>query len=396
MLRWIVPTVAFWLVMIVFLRVAVVPAEECGDPSAFSLREAAGQAGSWIIRNQLPDGRYTYEYDASNGSFSNDYNVVRHAGVTMSLYQIAGKLQQPDAMVAADLGKDWMLDNLVSQGDWVALSNGRDAKLGAVALMTIALAERRLLTGDQQYDDVMRGLGNFMRFVQRPDGGFHTRWLVADNELDTVSTSRYYPGEALWALALLHEAFPAEGYDQAAWDAADFITLLRDDVEEVKWQPLNDHWGAYGLAEMAEWGLEDHHIAYARQLAGRFSLYTRFEAQREAGGISGWMRGPDQRAASLGTWVEGMAALWRLSTSDERLADIEQDIRDRSVCGAGILERRQQPEDLGGLIAGGWFIDDVTRMDDQQHAISGLMYTADALEGQTRREPLPQVAGNSP
>ena len=32
-------------------------------------------------------------------------------------------------------------------------------------------------------------------------------------------------------------------------------------------------------------------------------------------------------------------------------------------------------------------IADVTRMDDQQHALSGLRYAADAIEGRTRREP---------
>ncbi len=37
--------------------------------------------------------------------------------------------------------------------------------------------------------------------------------------------------------------------------------------------------------------------------------------------------------------------------------------------------------------AGAWFIHDVTRMDDQQHAISGLIYTADALDDRPRREP---------
>ena len=41
------------------------------------------------------------------------------------------------------------------------------------------------------------------------------KFLRAD-EPDTYGTSRYYPGEALWALALTHEAFPGEGWDEPA------------------------------------------------------------------------------------------------------------------------------------------------------------------------------------
>jgi hypothetical protein len=82
-----------------------------------------------------------------------------------------------------------------------------------------------------------------------------------------------------------------------------------------------------------------------------------------------------------------MAALWRLAAQDERMADLEDDIMTRSACGAGILIRRQAPPERGHYEAGAWFVDGLTRMDDQQHAISGLLYTADALDGRTQREP---------
>jgi hypothetical protein len=222
---------------------------------------------------------------------------------------------------------------------------------------------------------------------QKDDGGFFTKWYVESETVDRVSTSAYYPGEALWALAMLHEAFPGEGWDAAAWRAADFVTLLRDEVENVEYPPLNDHWAAYGMAEMVEWGLEDHHIDYARRLAGRFSLFIRFEAQKADEGLNLRLRGDSRSASALGTWVEGMAALWRLAESDERMAAMADDIREQSACGADLLAQRQADDDQAPLEAGAWFIHDVTRMDDQQHAISGLLYTADALDGRTKREP---------
>ncbi|MEX2236060.1 MAG: hypothetical protein WEB00_00800 [Dehalococcoidia bacterium] len=378
--------VAFWGAALFAVRLVAVPAESCSDLSAVEARASAQAAADWLIAGQRGDGSYVYEYNRDEDSFPSEYNIVRHAGVTMSLYQVAGRLGDEEAMATAELGLAWMLERLESYNDWRALTDVGEGKLGSTALMTIAMAERRLITGDTQYDQVMRQLGRFMVALQREDGGFHTKWYFNSNEPEVNETSLYYPGEALWAIALLHEAFPDDGWDDAAFAAADFITLIRDELENVEFPPLNDHWGAYGLAEMAEWGLEDHHTNYARRLAGRFSFLIRTEAQKDANPGADASRGPDRRAASLGTWVEGMAALWRLSQDDERLSDLASGIEDRARCGAGILHKRQA-ESVNPLIDGAWFVEGLTRMDDQQHAISGLIYTGDALDDRSRREP---------
>ena len=39
------------------------------------------------------------------------------------------------------------------------------------------------------------------------------------------------------------------------------------------------------------------------------------------------------------------------------------------------------------LAQGAWFHADATRMDDQQHALSGLQYAADMAANRVRREP---------
>ncbi len=376
-----------WTIVLGVVRVVIAPAEMCGDGSAAEFRDAAQDAAAWFIVNQYADGSYIYEYDRESGELSGDYNEVRHAGVTMSLYQAAGRLDDPAAFNAAEMGTAWLLDNLVYHDDWAGPGNGSDVKVGSVALMTIALAERRLLTGETVYDELMRSLGRFMLAQQKSNGGFYTKWYIETASMDRTSTSAYYPGEALWALALLHEAFPGEGWDDAAWKAADFVTLLRDDEEAVEFPPLNDHWAAYGLAEMADWGLAEHHIDYARRLAARFGLFIRFEAQKTDEGINLAVRGDSRRSAALGTWVEGIAALWRLSKSDERLSDISDEILQQASCGADLLAQRQVEKDAPQLESGAWFIHSETRMDDQQHSISGLIYTADAKLGRVKREP---------
>jgi hypothetical protein len=336
-----------------------------------------------------------YEYDAEKDSATPTYNEVRHAGVTMSLYQAAGKLGDRDALEAADRGLGWMDGHLVRRRDWAALAgaDGSEAKLGASALMLAALAERRVATVDGQHDELMRELGRFIVMMQRPDGGFYVSWLTAREAPQYEGTSRYYPGEAFWALSLLRKAFPDEGWEAPVRLAASFLTTRRDEVEDVSFPPLVDQWTAYGLAEISDPGLTDQQVEYARRLAARFGLLVRTEAQREDGWLGRLVRGPESRAAGTGTWVEGMAALWRLASTDERLADLRPKMVERLRCSSGILAARQASVDEAGAYAspgrvqGAWFRDGGTRMDDQQHALSGMMYALDALQGRVDRGP---------
>ena len=249
-------SVALWGLFLAGVRIAVVPPESCGDDRPGAIAAAAERARDWMKRNQLPDGRYVYLYHADTDTLSSDYNEVRHAGVTMALYQAAGRYDDPEALAVADKGLAWMKDHVERRHGWAALSGaGPDLKLGATALMTVALAERRLATADTGYDGLMRDLGGFLAALQRPDGGFHVGWQLDSDQPVIYGTSRYYPGEAFWALALLHEAFPGEGWDEAARRAGEFITTRRDELEDVDFPPLVDQWAAYGLAEISERGL---------------------------------------------------------------------------------------------------------------------------------------------
>ncbi len=389
-------SVAFWGVFAGVLRVAVIPPESCGEDNRTAIAGAAVEAKDWMVRNQLPDGRYVYAYNAEQGLFLPSYSEVRHAGVTMALYQAAGRYADADALTAAGLGLAWMLPNLKRAHGWAALVSPDDpgeARLGGSALALVGLAERRLATGEVAYDGVMHELARFLVAVQREDGGFHVAWRFTDDAPDTEATSKYFPGEAFWALALMHEAFPGEGWDLAARKAADYIALRRDEVEDIDFPPWADQWAAYGLAEMSEWGLSDAQIGYARRLAARFGLLVRTEAQREDGWLGTLVRGRKSRAAGTGTWVEALAALWRLASTDDRMADLRPKIRERLTCAAGILAARQITEEEAAaypqpdLVRGAWFRSGETRMDDQQHAFSGLLYTVDALDGRVRREP---------
>lgn len=360
-------------------RVTVAAPETCGDDDPAALRTAAAGAADWIVRLQDVDGSYVYE-QSEDGRDLGGYNEVRHAGVTTALYQAAAAFDDDGLARAADRGLAWMRARLDGRDGWRTLTIGSYASLGAGALMLTSLEERRVLTGDTRHDGLMRDLGRFLVTLQRPDGGFHVSIDTGSGEPDTEGTSPYYPGEAYWALARLDGLFPGEGWDAPAARAAAFIARRRDDVEGVRFPPLNDHWASYGFAETAaRHRLPDPEADYARRVYGRFHLLVRNEAQQESGGLFGLTHGTGRRAAALGTWVEGQAALARLAVRDDRLADLRRGVVDSAACGAGILVRRQAGAGSGDA-RGAWFTGGVTRMDDQQHAISGLLATADALE----------------
>jgi hypothetical protein len=379
-------TAVLWLVGAAVLRVTLAQPERCPPVDVDGARLAVRQAAAWIERAQQRaqqrDGTYVYEYDADTGRQSGAYNVVRHAGVTMSLYQLAASGER-SVLVTADRGLAYMRDNLVRRHGWAAFApDGADPQLGATALMLDGLSQRRLATGDRRYDELMAALGRFVVAVRRGDGQLLERYDLRLDAPAPDEVSRYATGEALWGLALLHRLFPGDGWDGHARTTARFLATERDDESDFPFAPWPDQWAAYALGEMAAWpdgsGLGAPEIDYARRLAARFGLLLRTESKRRHGGLTELVLYRPARAAGLGTWVEGSTSLWRVATLDDRLADLRPAIAARVACGAGILADRQR-ESGGPLVRGAWFTDGSTRMDDQQHALSALLYASTVL-----------------
>ncbi|WP_419929606.1 hypothetical protein [Candidatus Poriferisocius sp.] len=356
-----------WVVMAALLRVTLAAPEVC--PAYFpGDGQASIDAGAdWIVRTQEPSGRYLYEYDRRIESAKPGYNLVRHAGGTMSLYQLAIVQQGSNHQVveAADRGMNYLLERAVDTsngGMGPALSPRGPVKTGTAALTLVSLAHRRILTGDERYDGEMRALGRFLVGQQLPDGGMLNFWDPKTGAPVPGERSRFATGEASWGLALLHEIFPGEGWDAPVWAILDYLSTERDELEELWPPPWPDQWAAYTLGETAEWGLEDHHLAYAERLAGRFGQMIRWDAQRE--GVAKISHLPMPRGGGYGTILEGLGALEWLWLNEPRLADAP--LRDRLECGAARLAEVQADD-------GAWYYDDQTRVDDQQHAISGLL-----------------------
>ena len=83
MRRW-TGRLAVWAVGLAVVRFVAAPAEICGDTDPASLERAADEAIGWIDRALKDDGSYVYLYLLDERREVDDYNIVRHAGVTMS------------------------------------------------------------------------------------------------------------------------------------------------------------------------------------------------------------------------------------------------------------------------------------------------------------------------
>ena len=105
------PTRRFWALLVVSAivlvgaRVTVAAPEACPAPTAAAARAAAAAAADWIVANQFPGGTYTYAVDGS-GADLGGYSVVRHAGVTLALYQVARATGDDRYQDAADRALD--------------------------------------------------------------------------------------------------------------------------------------------------------------------------------------------------------------------------------------------------------------------------------------------------
>jgi hypothetical protein len=384
--------VLVWAVGAVVLRLTLAAPQQCPAVTSEQAEDAARAAVGWIERSQKADGSYIYEYNVETGEELPGYNAVRHAGVTMALYYYAALTGDTSTIETGDAGLAWMESNLITGNGWAAV---RDpdygaVELGSTALMLAGLEQRRIATGDGQLDDLMHELAAFILRMQEPDGAMLGFWDANAGAPIAGEYSLYFTGEAFWSLTMMQTAFPGEGWDKASERTAEYIATRRDELEDVSFPPWSDQWAAYGLAEMTKWTrLDDGEIAYARSLAERYGFMTRYESQRRDNEVSRVLQGPETRAAGMGTWLEALDSLWRISKADSRMSDLAGKLAERVGCAAGILADRQiDAREAAGdpnpaLSEGAWARDDVTRMDDQQHALAALLRARPILSGRS-------------
>ena len=372
----------------------VAPPERCPSVDTAQLRGSAQDAVDWFVRNQQADGTWLYLYDADRDSVAPEYNLVRHAGATMGLYRAAAA-GLPGALGSADRGTRWALDRLISRDGWSAFGSPGEIDTGASALLVAGLTIRRDATGETRYDRLLRRLGRFLLAQTERSGAVLARYDAARGAPAPGEYSKYYTGEAYWALAQLNRTFPGEGWGEAADRVGAYLATSRDDLENY-WPPIADHWVAYGMADTVEsrggtQPLTEDELSYARRQAGLFGGQTRWISERFGPWGALVRPGGVPRGGGYGVIGEGLTGWWQVANEDARLGDLRAPIAERATCIAGLaLSAQSDRSDAAGAtrpgrVEGAWFRDGETRMDDQQHALAALLRTVPIIEATSGR-----------
>jgi hypothetical protein len=212
--------------------VAPVEAPSTGPPRS-ALREAIDLSAEYLVRSCREDGSFVYSIHLEHDDLDDDYNVLRHAGAIYALADYHARWPSPDTAAAILRARDNLRSFMAPLPErpeiWAIWSHDdpREAKLGGAGLALVAL---------DRLEERQR-LARFVAFMQKPDGGFHSKFF-ARRGFDAEWVSLYYPGEAALGLAMLHEDDPAGGWGEIAKRALLFLAGSRRHEARVP----ADHW----------------------------------------------------------------------------------------------------------------------------------------------------------
>jgi hypothetical protein len=353
------------------------------DPTRSRLMEAARAGGDYLVRVQKADGSFFYYYEAASDRFeSRRYNIIRHAGATLSLFELykatGGTRYLESARRAVKFLKTRFRRARGPNTIYVLDFDGK-AKLGANGLALIVLATHIEL--DPKFADrrSATGLANQILAMQRQDGSFETRIRIHENDASGPD-SLYYPGESMLGLIRLFALDHNKQLLQAARHAADFLIESQSKMDSLP----ADAWLMQALEALYLIGHEkryaDHIIGLAEAIIA--DQYTAPDRHDYVGGF-----GPGvPRATPAASRAEGLVSAYRVARSirDSRASRIAASLEASARFQLAQQFTSRNGESLRNPArAAGGFRESLTsmrvRIDFVQHNISSLLGIADVL-----------------
>lgn len=208
------------------------------------------QLAIYYIQNSTREnGRFVYHSNVNPEIKYRDvkYNALRHAGTLYSMYLCERVLNDNTLREKRYLASKYFVENYVKQISpdmYAVVSKPSEekleypqAKVGGTGLALIGLSN---LYPEGKIDlKILRGLGNFTVYMQKPDGSFYSKYNVPQREKDDKFVSLYYPGEVAYGLLFLYEVDPDKKWLETSKKALLYLANSRKDAG------LNvpfDHW----------------------------------------------------------------------------------------------------------------------------------------------------------
>ena len=339
----------------------------------------------YLSKSTKENGRFVYnanvDPDVKYGNIR--YNALRHAGTLYSMYLCEKYLNNFTLKEKRYLASDYFIKRYVKEiqpGMYAVVSdmkeeklNSRQAKLGGAGLGLIGLSN---LYPEGKIDiKILRGLGDFIIYMQKPDGSFYSKYYVDTYEKDKTFISLYYPGEAALGLLYLNDVDPQKKWVKTAKKTLLYLAELRKDSGSKV--PF-DHWAMLATKKLFE--TPDNTLTpeekvilqkHAEQMANSI-LYKQITDKKDV--FAGSFQ-DNVRPCSIGTIMEGLVAIY-YCTDDEVL---KEKILNSLALGTEFLSRYQVKDGTmqGGIPTSAYWRfkkDDqkasVIRIDNVQHVLS--------------------------
>ena len=362
------------------------PTDGIAAPEAVTragLRAAARSGGDYLVRMQRPDGSFHYYYNAAEDRFERrTYNIVRHAGTAISLFELYSQtrdIRYLDAAKRAVRFLETRFRPAPGRDAIYVLDYDGKAKLGANGLALVALTKLLELDPKSKARAKAQRLANLILMLQRKDGSFHTRYRLRPNDPPGIA-SLYYPGEAILGLARLYDVTRDNRLLVAARRGADFLITSQRAMHTLP----PDAWLMQALEALYNIGREmryaDHTLALASAMITE--QYTDEDTEGYAGGF-----GPEPpRVTPAASRAEGLVAAYRLarSTGDARASSIAAALKasarfqlTQQFTSENNASARNPARAAGGFFEGS--TEPWVRIDFVQHNISSLLGIAQLI-----------------
>lgn len=225
-----------------------------------SLHEAMNTMARYLVRVTKENGSFRYRLNTDPSvKVSKSYNILRHEGTMYSLasYHLwrpderirTALLRSTEYLKTTSLGPVEGHDELLAIWSKPEINHGNSpvqAKLGATGLGLVALLSvEKIQPGETSLEDLRR-LGQFLIFMQKEDGGFHSKYIPSENGRTDKWTSLYYPGEAALGLVMLYEKDPAPKWLESAAKAIGYLAKKRSGRRRVE----ADHWALIATSKL--------------------------------------------------------------------------------------------------------------------------------------------------
>ena len=218
--------------------------------SADELENAIILAMLYISKNIQQDGRFVYRnsLNPQKKYSAKYYSSLRHAGTLYSMYLCERLLGKEALYNKRLLSSEYLVKNYikkVGKDMYGLLSKPEEeapallATSGGTGLALIALSN--LLKDNKISKHILEKMGNFLIFMQTPQGDFCPSFELVKKEKSNLHSARYYPGEACLGLLYLYEFDKQEKWLETAKKG--LLRLAEKAADKGVANLSFDHWG---------------------------------------------------------------------------------------------------------------------------------------------------------